>query len=98
MSWRQLLPTPRACTLRQLRHLIERYQPALIRSKTSLVPQACRISALGRQQARMSSDEVKKAQEAADQGGAGISSEPTIFTKIINKEIPSNIIHEDDKV
>lgn len=46
----------------------------------------------------MSSDEVKKAQEAADQGGAGTSSEPTIFTKIINKEIPSNIIHEDDKV
>ena len=46
----------------------------------------------------MSSDEVKKAQEAADKGAAGASSEPTIFTKIINKEIPSNIIHEDEKV
>lgn len=46
----------------------------------------------------MSSDEVKKAQEAADKGAAGAGSEPTIFARILNKEIPANIIHEDEKV
>lgn len=45
---------------------------------------------------RMSSDEVSKAQEAAKD--TGISSEPTIFAKIVNKEIPAEIIHEDEKV
>lgn len=45
---------------------------------------------------RMASDEVSKAQEAAKTGGA--SSEPTIFARILNREIPANIIYEDDKV
>ena len=44
----------------------------------------------------MSSDEVTKAQDAAKD--AGKSSEPTIFARILNKKIPSDIIHEDDKV
>ena len=70
----------------------------LKRSKTSVGSQIGRISALGRQQVRMSSDEVKKAQEAADKGAAGAGSEPTIFARILNKEIPANIIHEDEKV
>ena len=71
----------------------------LKRSKVSLGPQV-RISVLGSrlQAVRMSSDEVKKAQEAADQGAAKAGSEPTIFARIINKEIPANIIHEDEKV
>ncbi len=42
----------------------------------------------------MASDEVSKAQEAA--GGAKTG--PTIFTKILSKEIPAAIVHEDDKV
>ena len=69
----------------------------LKRSTTSVGPEVDRICTLGRPQVRMSSDEVKKAHEAADRG-AGASSEPTIFAKILNKEIPANIIHEDDKV
>ncbi|VDP90953.1 unnamed protein product [Echinostoma caproni] len=36
------------------------------------------------------SSEVEKAQKAGD------TAEPTIFTKIINREIPANIIYEDD--
>lgn len=65
--------------------------------KRSITSVGLEVNRLGRQQVRMSSDEVKKAQEAADKG-AGASSEPTIFAKILNKEIPANIIHEDDKV
>ena len=40
-----------------------------------------------------SSDEVKKAAEAASSVG-----QPTIFSKIIDKSIPADIIYEDDKV
>lgn len=40
-----------------------------------------------------SNDEVSKAQEAA----AASPPETTIFDKIISKEIPATIIHEDDK-
>ena len=99
MLWRQLLPAPRVYTLRQWRGLSERYLPVLKGPNTSVGPQAARIIAVGRQQERMSSDEAKKAQEAAaDKGAAGASSEPTIFARIINKEIPANIIHEDEKV
>ena len=46
-----------------------------------------------------SEDEVGKAHAAA--AGVGNSSEPpqpTIFTKILNKEIPADIVYEDDKV
>lgn len=51
-----------------------------------------------------SSDEVQKAQEAAAAaaaavggGGGGRDGQPsTIFDKIISKEIPATIIHEDD--
>ena len=35
------------------------------------------------------------------QGGsanASVSPKPTIFTKILNKEIPADIVYEDDKV
>lgn len=45
---------------------------------------------------KMSSSEVDKAKEAAAQG-AERSGEPTIFDKIINKEIPADIIYEDDQ-
>ena len=41
----------------------------------------------------MSSDEVAKSATAVED-----SSQPTIFAKIANKEIPADIIHEDDKV
>ena len=37
-------------------------------------------------------DEVKKSQEAVK------TAEPTIFSKILNKSIPADIIYEDDKV
>ena len=40
-----------------------------------------------------SSDEVKKAAEAASSVG-----HPTIFSKIVDKSIPADIIYEDDKV
>ena len=46
-----------------------------------------------------SEDEVGKAHAAA--AGVGNSSkppQPTIFTKILNKEIPADIVYEDDKV
>ena len=43
--------------------------------------------------AKMSSDEVAKSATAVED-----SSQPTIFAKIANKEIPADIIHEDDKV
>ena len=47
-----------------------------------------------------SEDEVGKAHAAA--AGVGNSSVPpqptTIFTKILNKEIPADIVYEDDKV
>ena len=36
-------------------------------------------------------DEVKKAQEAKEE-------EITIFDKIVKKEIPANIVYEDDEV
>ena len=41
----------------------------------------------------MSSDEVAKAAAAVEDAG-----KPTIFAKILSKEIPADIIHEDDKV
>ena len=44
--------------------------------------------------AMSSSDEVKKAEEAAKNVGDG--SEPTIFDKIVSGEIPSDKIHDDD--
>ena len=37
-------------------------------------------------------DEVSKAQKAA------ISGEPTIFSKIIDKSIPADILYQDDEV
>ncbi|XP_032238065.2 uncharacterized HIT-like protein slr1234 [Nematostella vectensis] len=40
----------------------------------------------------LQSDEVEKAKEAAKTKG-----EPTIFDKILSKEIPADIIYEDDK-
>lgn len=39
-------------------------------------------------------DEVKNAQEAAATNAKG---NPTIFDKIINKEIPVTLLHEDEK-
>ena len=41
------------------------------------------------------SDEVRLAEEASKKYG---SPAPTIFSKIIDKSIPANIIYEDDKV
>jgi histidine triad (HIT) family protein len=38
------------------------------------------------------SSEVLKAQAATDTG------EPTIFDKIINREIPADVVHEDEHV
>jgi histidine triad (HIT) family protein len=46
--------------------------------------------------AMSSSDEVQKAQQAAAAVGAGDGQPSTIFDKIISKEIPATIIHEDD--
>lgn len=40
------------------------------------------------------SDEVENARKAA---ASGAQSEPTIFDKIINKEIPVKLLYEDDK-
>lgn len=46
----------------------------------------------------MSSDEVQKAQEAADAlaAGKGDGEPATIFDKIISKDIPADVIYEDD--
>ncbi len=46
-------------------------------------------------------DEVGRAQDAAVSVGGGVSSvqpQETIFTKILNKEIPADIVYEDDRV
>ena len=40
--------------------------------------------------------EVRQAREAA--ASKALSQEPTVFSKILSKEIPADIIHEDDKV
>lgn len=40
------------------------------------------------------SDEVEKAKQASE---SGAHTEPTIFDKIINKEIPVKLLYEDDK-
>ena len=45
-----------------------------------------------------SGDEVDKAHSAAEERAQTGTQEPTIFTKIINKEIPASIVYEDDKV
>ncbi|XP_055682799.1 adenosine 5'-monophosphoramidase HINT1 [Lutzomyia longipalpis] len=45
-----------------------------------------------KQMSRTFSDEAQKAREAAASGAAA---QPTIFDKIISKEIPANIIYED---
>ena len=42
--------------------------------------------------------EVDKAHSAAAGRAQTGTQEPTIFTKIINKEIPASIVHEDDTV
>ncbi|XP_059617053.1 histidine triad nucleotide-binding protein 1 isoform X2 [Phlebotomus argentipes] len=42
----------------------------------------------------MSNDEAQKARDAA---AAGASGQPTIFDKIISKEIPADVIFEDDQ-
>ena len=79
----------------------ERYQLVLNRSKSDNVTYRLQSGVLHRQHTpglrRMLSDEVSKAQEAAKDASKS-REEPTIFAKIINKEIPANIIHEDDKV
>ncbi len=49
------------------------------------------------QNREMSSDEVSKAQGAAPSETNNMSGS-TIFTKILNKEIPASIVHEDDQV
>ena len=41
-----------------------------------------------------STDEVSAAQKAAKEH----EQKPTIFSKIIDKSIPADIVHEDDKV
>ena len=41
-------------------------------------------------------DEVEKAKEAAERVRVE-KTQPTIFTKIINKEIPASIVYEDDQ-
>ena len=100
MWWRKTLPATLLYTIRQWRYFVQRrYLPVLNRSIASIEAQVNGIVALQRQhQVRMSSsDEVQKAQEAAVKA-AEVSSEPTIFARIVNKEIPANIIHEDDKV
>ncbi|XP_064397577.1 uncharacterized HIT-like protein slr1234 [Halichondria panicea] len=48
------------------------------------------------QNRKMSSDEVSKAQGAAPSETNNMSGS-TIFTKILNKEIPASIVHEDDQ-
>lgn len=50
---------------------------------------ACRTN----QFSRYFSDEAQKAREAA---ASGAESQPTIFDKIISKEIPADVIYEDD--
>lgn len=46
-----------------------------------------------------SEDEVGKAHAAAaGVGNSSVPPQPTIFTKILNKEIPADIVYEDDKV
>ena len=48
---------------------------------------------------RGESDEVKKAQEAAQKRSfASLGTQPTIFSKIIAREIPADIFYEDEKV
>eukprot|EP00929_Paragymnodinium_shiwhaense_P091566 TRINITY_DN51488_c0_g1_i1.p1 TRINITY_DN51488_c0_g1~~TRINITY_DN51488_c0_g1_i1.p1 ORF type:complete len:208 (-),score=22.68 TRINITY_DN51488_c0_g1_i1:242-790(-) len=77
-------------------------------TRHALQPSVRSIASVGRQQAplltprlcagagtrRHFSDEVAKAQAAASQAD---SSSPTIFDKIISKEIPASIVHEDDE-
>lgn len=48
-----------------------------------------------RPSARPHEDEVRLAKEASKKYG---KPEPTIFSKIVDKTIPADIIHEDDKV
>ncbi|XP_053313964.1 adenosine 5'-monophosphoramidase HINT2 [Spea bombifrons] len=43
------------------------------------------------------SDEVRRAQEAVARKGTKSSSTPTIFSRIIEKSLPADIIYEDDK-
>ena len=46
-----------------------------------------------------SEDEVGKAHAAAaGVGNSSVPPQPTVFTKILNKEIPADIVYEDDKV
>ena len=44
------------------------------------------------------SGEVKAAQNAAAEANGASAPELTIFSKIIDKTIPADILHEDDKV
>ncbi|GAB0099288.1 histidine triad nucleotide-binding protein 1 [Sergentomyia squamirostris] len=45
---------------------------------------------------RFFSDEAQKAREAREAAASGAASQPTIFDKIISKEIPADVIYEDD--
>ena len=56
-------------------------------------------SAHAQQRLFSSEDEVGKVHAAAaGVGNSSVPPQPTIFTKILNKEIPADIVYEDDKV
>ena len=87
------------CVLQRSRYVEKGYQFAISQQKSYARPYASGIGAdlsRHRNRRRMSSDEVSKAQAAAN--SASTSSKPTIFARILKREIPADIIHEDDKV
>ena len=65
-----------------------KYLAAVIVASQAFRPATANLHCSG----RMASDEVAKAQKAE------ITPEPTIFSKIIDKSIPADILFEDDKV
>eukprot|EP00440_Ansanella_granifera_P018971 gb/GFBE01020614.1/.p1 GENE.gb/GFBE01020614.1/~~gb/GFBE01020614.1/.p1 ORF type:complete len:197 (+),score=28.70 gb/GFBE01020614.1/:1-591(+) len=58
---------------------------------------AARCAASGADADACANDEVARAQRAAEERGDVDSAPETIFDKIIRKEIPSKIVHEDDR-
>jgi len=87
-----------------IHHQSRRYQPYFINSSLSAVLPSSKVNSafatcserLVVQRRMSSSNEVDAASIAASTDPAINPSAPTFFDKIVSKEIPSQIIHEDD--
>lgn len=97
----RILQKIKTCTCRFQLHALPTRTPTTCHPSPVSISPGTRIARLTRHMSAASGEEEKAraaaaAAAAAERGGQGDGGEATLFDKIVSKDIPANIIYEDD--